>query len=124
MSGPVPFDFAALAARAQADNPDTLLLDLIQQNRELNKRLRLPRSKVNLAAYQAGCKTWCDQRERIAATPAVTAEGLVAKVRFALIGKATAPGFRLEVAALREALAWIEPPKPRRGRPAKRSAAT
>lgn len=60
----------------------------------------------------------CGARERLAAARPATLEGLVAKLRHAFGKERAAPAFAVEQSALRDALDWLDPPKPKRARAA------
>lgn len=121
-----PFDFRALAARARADNPDAELLDLIEEDKSFFHRLdqalqaakgdsRATRKELRRAAADG---YWAN-RERLAARRPATLEGLLAKLRHAIGKDRPAPAYALEQAALRDALAYLDPPEPKPRRAAR-----
>ena len=114
------FDFQALAARAHADNPDAALLDAIERDKAAHRRhdqalTACPRERRS-ELRQRLSEEWLENRKRLASIRPATLEGLLAKLRYAA-GKAKHMGVCGEYhAALTDAIAWLEPPKPKRRR--------
>lgn len=55
-------------------------------------------------------------QDRLAAIGPATLEGLLAKLRHAAARTHRAPAFVAQHAALMDTIAWLDPPKPERGR--------
>jgi len=98
------FDFQALVARAQQDQPDAVLLDQIHA---LNHACRRDAGTTGYAHRNA-------LREQIAAHQPATLPGLVAKLRLAESIMHKAPLFALQAAALRDAIEWLDGQRPAR----------
>ncbi len=123
------FDFRGLVERAKADNPDVTLFDAIEEDKASSRRFKKALDGLRGTRghergdtiHRLACETIA-VRDRIAAARPVTLDGLLAKLRHAARHAHRAPGFSVQNAAMLDAIAWLEPPKPKRGRPAAKRA--
>ena len=107
------FDFRALVANADADQPDAAIFAALERIAYFRSASRLPASVRNVVLafdeYHAAHAALAEARPR-------TLTGLLAKMRWAA-GTVTGAGlYAVQSAALADAAAWLEPPKPRRAR--------
>ena len=110
-------DFHAVAARARADNPDAVLFDALEAEREINQRMR--RARGDDAQLRRVALDGAASMRRIIETRPATLNGLLAKLRHAAEESRGRPIHSVQHSALLDALAWLEPPKPpKRGRSA------
>jgi hypothetical protein len=124
------FDFQSLAARAHADNPDAELFDLIEADKGHRRRFGRAqrvafsgdRDRGEALVRQAILDGSAD-RERLRALRPATLDGLLAKLRYFAAKAEKAPISADYHAALADAIAWLEPPKLKRGRGAGRKRA-
>jgi hypothetical protein len=121
------FDFQALAARAHADNPDTELFDLIEADKGHRRRFGRARRVASAGDRNRGealvRQALLDgnaDRKRLRMLRPATLDGLLAKLRHFAAKAERAPISADYHAALADAIAWLEPPKPKRRRMAEK----
>lgn len=125
---PSPFDFQALAARAAAENPDAALLDVIEEDRETTSRWRRMWAQASVRKQERGAEAQRatiaagEVRGRLVATRPMTMEGLVAKLKYAIAMGHDGGLNAMERATIRDALALLDPPQPKRRRRAAKRA--
>jgi len=121
------FDFQALAARAHDDNPDAELFDLLEADKGHRRRFGRAqrvafsgdRDRGEALARQALLDGRTD-RQRLRALRPATLDGLLAKLRHFAAEAERAPISADYHAALADAIAWLDPPKPKRRRMAEK----
>ena len=122
-SAAASFDFQALAARAHADNPDAALLDAIERDKTRTRRFRrmMQACRGRTLAELRGrlANEIVEDGERLAAIRPATLEGLLAKLRHAADKMHRAPINVDQHSALLDAIAWLDPPQPKRRRAAR-----
>ena len=117
------FDFQALAARAHDDNPDAELFDLIEAAKGQRRRFGHAQ-RVALAGDRERGEALVRQvfeyghavRLRLRALRPTTLAGLLAKLRHCAAEAGKVPISADCYAALNDAIAWLEPPRPKRRR--------
>jgi hypothetical protein len=107
------FDFRDLVARAHDDQPDAAIQVGIEALDDCRRRFGSPKTAaervVQAQAYSAAVTALANRKP-------VSLEGLLVKLRAAEKRMHKAPVFQLQAAALRDAIEWLDPPKPKRGR--------
>jgi hypothetical protein len=121
------FDFQSLAARAHADNPDAELFDLLEADKGHRRRFGRAQRVALAGDRDRGealvRRVVLDGRadlERLRALRPATLDGLLAKLRHFAAKAEKAPISVDYHAALADAIAWLDPPKPKRRRMAEK----
>jgi hypothetical protein len=107
------FDFQALAARAPIDQPEAALHGTIEILNARGKRFRRAMTGKSTDMLEARAKEWSAAEQVLADTKPTTLEGLLLKLRYAEAKMLKAPIFKLQAAAMRDAIEWLDPPKPK-----------
>ncbi len=117
-----PFDFQALAERAHADNPDAALFDAIEQDKTRSRRfarvMQACKGRPLAELRERLSREIVEDCDRLANIRPATLEGLLAKLRYAAAKMHRAPINVDQHSALMDAIAWLDPPKPKRRRAA------